>query len=39
MRIGERFLGLAQLAAQPRQLIYFISLFHANDLTILAALV
>ena len=33
MRIGQRLLGLAQLAAQPRRFINFISLFHAHNLT------
>src|SRR6266404_732331 len=36
MRIGQRFLGLAQLASQPRCFIYFISFFHANYFTISA---
>ena len=34
MRIGQRFLGPPQFAAQPGGFIYFISFFHANDLTI-----
>ena len=30
MRIGQRFLGLAQLASQPCRFIDFITLFHAH---------
>jgi hypothetical protein len=36
MRIGQRFLGLAQLPAQPGRFSHLVSVLHAHDLAVLA---